>query len=95
MIDLDKAEALLRAEGLAPSRGDRNGKYANVLVVANTGPVQVRASLACALVASEVAANRASPDEADALAAALTRAAALCRRIEAECQFTPSTGGAS
>ncbi len=77
MIDLDKAEALLRAEGCALSRG-RNWVLASAPGVE---PVMVRCECTSILPPEAVL-----PEDAEALAAALLRAAALCRRIERECQ---------
>lgn len=83
MIDLNKAEALLRAEGLDPVRASLAVDLVLGLV---NGLAQIRVSCACAFIQAEVMPGGVFPDEADALAAALARAAALCRRIEAECQ---------
>lgn len=97
MIDLDRAEALLRGEGLKPWTG---GITSWPLVFARSLPTGVRVSQGGAYVlpdgdpytAGSIDDAALSPDEADALAAALTRAAALCRRIEAECRAEEKGG---
>lgn len=82
MIDLDKAAALLRAEGLTFSLVHHSTGYA-----AAGHFVDVRVQRTCARVAVD-ARRTFDPEESDAMAAAITRAAALCRRIESECQKT-------
>lgn len=87
MIDLDKAEALLRAEGLIPvTTGWLTASIA-------TAPIRVRIGVtyedAVVDQSNFLSRDWLTTDEADAHAGALTSAAALCRRIEAECQVTP------
>lgn len=83
MIDLDKAAALLHAEGLRAYDYPRPGK----VFVAAPDRADVQAGIGVYPGGFAITTNTVStPDEADALAAALARAAALCRRIERECQ---------
>lgn len=96
MIDLDRAEALLRGEGLETARF-------GVVLCATVGQIEaddiVRVGISVFNGRARVDPDEGEAfigsllhDEADALASALTRAAALCRRIETECRADEKGG---
>lgn len=91
-MDLDRAEALLRAEGWSTSRQDV--PYTGVIVYAfpvGVDDCRIRVTSAGPAVKCMEADLWNRPIEAEAIASALARTVALCRRIEAECQV--SAGG--
>lgn len=91
MIDLDKAEALLRAEGLAPYRAKERaecGGNTYLRSISDSWAVGVQSWQAFVEPPRNID-PWFHPFEIDALVSTLTRLAALCRRIEAECQVTP------
>lgn len=86
MIDLDKAAALLRAEGWAETANTMPGDY----YPEDGGWVAINITSAWVSMSIDTDNKPAialdSPEAAEDLADALGLAAALCRRIEAECQ---------
>lgn len=80
-IDLDKAAELLRGEGCIVVAGSGE----DVIAYGRGHFIVARSSSAVVRTLFEAH----TPDEADALADALTHAAALCRRIETECRRVP------